>query len=368
MGANTILSEEPLVSIGMPVFNGEPYVSQALDSLLAQDHKNFELIISDNASTDATSAICRGRAAEDKRIRYVRHDHNIGAIGNFNSVLGEATAEYFMWAAADDMWKPRYISTVLAKLLSEPSAVLAFSAFENVGRQAEHVRAYPDLFDLPEGSQFIRLRSYMCQDEKLGKANLIYGLTRRRDLLSAVELNAWQRGVWGSDMLLVFRLLTIGRLVVVNELLFQKRLIDSPPNESFSPVERILLRSLLGRSAAIRSSLRERLPYFGAYASIVAAADLPTIEKARLQAAVANRALKLIWTEVVRELIRPALATASRHAKSGQPVLRRRSSKQSARHDDRPLHSQFHPSSDLAAGAPPAEGASAADPRDAPTR
>src|SRR5450759_757223 len=91
----------PTVSIGMPVYNGEKYISEALDALLAQTFTNFELLISDNASTDGTTAICRHYADRDSRIHYVRQSENRGGVANFKFVLDEARGEYFMWAACD---------------------------------------------------------------------------------------------------------------------------------------------------------------------------------------------------------------------------------------------------------------------------
>jgi glycosyltransferase involved in cell wall biosynthesis len=120
----------PKVSIGMPVYNGEPFIREALDSLLAQTFTDFELIISDNASTDKTEQICREYAAKDKRIRYIRQEINRGAMPNFQYVLDEAVGEYFMWAAADDWWNHDYIRITKSILDSNPSAGLAFSFME----------------------------------------------------------------------------------------------------------------------------------------------------------------------------------------------------------------------------------------------
>jgi glycosyltransferase involved in cell wall biosynthesis len=93
----------PLVSIGMPVYNGERYIRKASDSLLAQDYENFELIISDNASTDETLRIFREYAAIDHRIKVYVHSHNLGAFTNYKNVLELAQGKYFMWAAVDDV-------------------------------------------------------------------------------------------------------------------------------------------------------------------------------------------------------------------------------------------------------------------------
>ncbi len=107
----------PKISIGFPVYNGEKYMRDALDSLLAQTFGAFELIISDNASTDSTQAICQEYAARDPRIRYLRQTENLGAAGNFRFVLAEATAcEYFMWAGADDRWDTGWLAALADKL------------------------------------------------------------------------------------------------------------------------------------------------------------------------------------------------------------------------------------------------------------
>jgi glycosyltransferase involved in cell wall biosynthesis len=108
----------PKASIGMPVYNGEKSIRAALDSVLAQTFTDFELIISDNASTDGTAAICREYGARDRRIRYVRQRENRGPAANFKYVLDEAVGEYFMWAACDDTRSPDFLE-VNCKFLSE---------------------------------------------------------------------------------------------------------------------------------------------------------------------------------------------------------------------------------------------------------
>ncbi|HET9013123.1 MAG TPA: glycosyltransferase family 2 protein [Gemmatimonadaceae bacterium] len=117
----------PVVSIGLPVYNGEATVAAAIESLLAQSFGDFELIISDNASTDATEAICRRLAAGDPRVRYVRQPGNRGPIANFEYVLAEARAALFMWAASDDRWEPEFLADNVRLLEREPAAVSSVS-------------------------------------------------------------------------------------------------------------------------------------------------------------------------------------------------------------------------------------------------
>lgn len=114
----------PRVSIGLPVYNGERYLAEALESLLSQTFRDFELIISDNASTDRTEEICRQYAAQDSRIRYYRNAINLGAARNFNHTAELATGEYFQWACYDDLWSPGCLERCVAVLDHDPAVVL----------------------------------------------------------------------------------------------------------------------------------------------------------------------------------------------------------------------------------------------------
>lgn len=114
----------PRVTIGLPVYNGAQFIEEALDSILAQTFTDFELIISDNASTDQTEQICRTYAVRDKRIRYLRQDHNIGAGNNFNFVFKHASGEYFKWVAHDDVYDPEFLSKCVKLLDEAPRSVV----------------------------------------------------------------------------------------------------------------------------------------------------------------------------------------------------------------------------------------------------
>jgi glycosyltransferase involved in cell wall biosynthesis len=126
------LEETPLVSIGLPVYNGESYLRRALDSLLAQDYSHFELLISDNASTDLTRKICEEYVARDRRIRLNVNQTNIGLVGNFQLVLERARGPYFMWAAYDDIWAETFVGAMVRELETHPDAGVAMSALERV--------------------------------------------------------------------------------------------------------------------------------------------------------------------------------------------------------------------------------------------
>jgi glycosyltransferase involved in cell wall biosynthesis len=123
---------KPRVSIGIPVYNGEKYLRQAIESILSQTYTDLELIVSDNASTDATAAIVLEYAARDPRVRYSRNRINVGAAKNYKVCLELATGEYFRWMAADDYIGPTLIEREVEALDAHADAVLAYSPSQAV--------------------------------------------------------------------------------------------------------------------------------------------------------------------------------------------------------------------------------------------
>ena len=104
----------PRVSVGLPVYNGERFLAQAIDSVLQQTHSDLELVISDNASTDRTEEICRSYTTQDSRVRYFRSSANIGACRNFSRVFELSRAPYFKWACYDDICVPGFLEKCVA--------------------------------------------------------------------------------------------------------------------------------------------------------------------------------------------------------------------------------------------------------------
>jgi glycosyltransferase involved in cell wall biosynthesis len=117
----------PRLTIGLPVYNGEKYLAASLDALLGQSFEDFELIISDNASTDDTAGICRRYLKQDSRIRYIRQPRNLGAAPNHNFVVGQARGELFKWASGDDLYARDLVEYCIDALDEYPHVVLAHS-------------------------------------------------------------------------------------------------------------------------------------------------------------------------------------------------------------------------------------------------
>jgi glycosyltransferase involved in cell wall biosynthesis len=138
------MNGRPRVSIGLPVFNGERFVAEAIDSILAQTFTDFELIVSDNASTDRTEEICRQYAEKDERVRYVRNRDNLGATYNFNQVFHLSSGEHFKWAAHDDLIHPQFLERCVEALDRHPSEVVAYAKWKPIDQEGNAIqRKYP---------------------------------------------------------------------------------------------------------------------------------------------------------------------------------------------------------------------------------
>jgi glycosyltransferase involved in cell wall biosynthesis len=213
-----IMTTAPMVSVGLPVYNGERYLRDALASLLRQDFQDFELIISDNASTDGTPEICRQFANRDRRVRYFRNDANIGANPNFNRTLELARAPLFRWAAHDDLVEPTYLSSCISMLESSPRAVLCHSLVQIIGPDSEPLGVYDaskfrvGSYDVAERFAGLILTRHLCTD--------IFGLVRTEALRQVGGLADY----FGSDRATLAALGLIGRIVHVQAPLHRNRL------------------------------------------------------------------------------------------------------------------------------------------------
>lgn len=209
---------KPLVSIGMPVYNGDKSIREALDSLLAQDYENFELIISDNVSTDRTAEICQEYLAKDKRIRYYLNETNLGAVRNFNRVFELSTGKYFAWAAHDDLWDPTYIRKCVRVLEGNPSVVLCCTSLTFIdedGRLRDIEYEGYDNPDLSSPDIHERVRILILRDGWFA----IYGLIRA----DALKRTGLARKVYGWDVVLLMELCLLGAFAKVPEVLFYYR-------------------------------------------------------------------------------------------------------------------------------------------------
>jgi glycosyltransferase involved in cell wall biosynthesis len=138
----------PTLSVGMPVYNAERYIEEALDSILVQSFDDFELVISDNASIDRTPEICQAYAARDRRIRYVPMAQNVGVVENFNTVFRLSIGRYFKWAAADDVCGPDYLRQAVDVLDGDRTVVLVWARTVGIDERGEQVMLPNEVSDL----------------------------------------------------------------------------------------------------------------------------------------------------------------------------------------------------------------------------
>lgn len=211
----------PRVSIGLPVYNGADYLREALDSLLAQTFTDLEVIICDNASTDETEVICKEYASRDERVRYERQPTNLGAAANYNRCFALARGDYFKWQAHDDVCRPRFVERCVEVLdgpdaadvaVVHPRAVL-------IDADGEVIRDDDDDLALPESRPAARFAHVIHQ---VRAANAVFGLFRR-EVLAATPLI----GVYpASDWMLLAEVALHGRIEIVDEVLFERRIHD----------------------------------------------------------------------------------------------------------------------------------------------
>ncbi|MGA7937390.1 MAG: glycosyltransferase [Kovacikia sp.] len=227
----------PKVSLGLAVYNGERFIREALDSVLAQTFQDFELIISDNASTDGTQKICLEYAARDQRIRYVRNDHNKGAAWNLNRVFELSTGKYFKLVAHDDLIAPTYLAKCVEVLEQNPSILLCHSFMKMIDMQGTVTGELDDGTVIPQSSKLKslikqvlrpvlgdgrmkvdsplpreRFRSQVCT---YNSCHQIHGLMR----IAAVKLPIWDN--YGhSDGVFLAKLALAGPFHLIPEYLF----------------------------------------------------------------------------------------------------------------------------------------------------
>ena len=203
---------DPLVSIGLPVYNGELFISRALDSLLMQDLQDFEIVICDNGSHDSTVKICTAYAERDSRIRLHRNPQNIGLVKNFNRTFELSRGRYFKWAAHDDWHDPRSLSRSVALLEENPTAVACATGVSIVDEHETEFDRWIPTVDLltPQAHERFHRLIWM-----LGEPHLLFGLMRS----SSLRKTALMQRYLGSDRTLLAELSLLGPIVHTPEIL-----------------------------------------------------------------------------------------------------------------------------------------------------
>jgi glycosyltransferase involved in cell wall biosynthesis len=212
-------ARSPRVCVGVPVYNGAKFLTATLDSLLAQTYRDFEIVICDNASTDATESICREYARRDPRVRYVRHRRNIGIAPNFNAAFEQCRSELFKWCAADDLAEPEFLEKCVALLDADPSAVAAYPSTAEIGPDGEHLFDHDEL-NLSQRSAAARLATLVFTNHRKHRAPELWAVYR------ADVLRQWRplKGSYPSaDRVVLARVVLRGAMLRVPDRLFLNR-------------------------------------------------------------------------------------------------------------------------------------------------
>ena len=205
----------PLVSVGVPVHNGEAYLEQTLTALLDQTFGDFELIVGDNASTDRTPAIVAAFAAADPRVRSVRNPTNIGLARNFNRVFQLSQGRYFRWAMADDLVDPTNLQDCVDALEADPGAVLAVPSWDLIdavgGPARDGAEQASFTWDAPTGRRMEQFIDMINGPSSIAVLAYLSGLVRSEALWATDQLGSYP----SSDQVLLGQLLLQGRFVEV---------------------------------------------------------------------------------------------------------------------------------------------------------
>jgi glycosyltransferase involved in cell wall biosynthesis len=234
----------PLITIGFPVRNAERYLAEAFCWLLGQTETNFVLLISDNASTDSTSAICRKFGDDDPRIRYIRQPRNLGATANFEYLLRTATTPLFAWVAADDPRQPEFLEETSALLMREPDALGAATGIEVVDTMSGSTMLARVPTQLADVDPVRRADAALMQ----WGSTALYGLYRREMVLRILG-DSLLPEITGSDQLFVFRLALHGRFVLTERPLMMRRV--SGYAERIGPDGRLHWEKRFGEDGAL---------------------------------------------------------------------------------------------------------------------
>jgi glycosyltransferase involved in cell wall biosynthesis len=309
---------EPLVAIGVPLYNADRFLPEALESLLAQRYRQLRLVLVDDASTDGTAEIAATYAALDGRIVYRRNERRLGMLANWRRAFDLATelfpeAEYFAWGSDHDVWHPRWLSVLLPVLERDPAVVLVYPLNLRISGEGSLLR----------GPWSFQTRGVKRAAERLARAslcmsagNMVYGLYR----ISALRRAGVFRPVLAPDRLLLAELSLYGEFAQVPEILWYRRFTrlagtarqraalfaEPPPRSSYLPW-------WIGHTATLAGALVGAAaghPDFGpgrgaAYTLVYLLAAVVVVVRSSLLAKYCRRAVR--WLRLIVHLLRVRL-------------------------------------------------------------
>lgn len=266
----SVASSGPLVSVGLPVYNGERFLARALDSLLDQTIQDIELIISDNASRDGTQAICEAYARRDRRVRYLRQVANLGAPRNWNVVAREARGEFFKWAAAADICVPHALERCVEAMRRDAGVVVCYGRTQFIDEQErpmEVIDTDVDAMDERPSERFLR----MCT--RLSLNNVQCGVVR----MDVLRRTGYDRLYPSGDLVFSAELVLHGKCLLLPEILVLRRKSPGTFTSMLSPLERQRFYDPQAKAPMKFIHARRHLDHM----ACIARAPIPPMEKLR---------------------------------------------------------------------------------------
>ncbi len=305
----------PLVSIGVPVYNDSAWLRNSLEHLLNQDYPRLEIILADDGSTDDSREICREYAGRDSRIRLFKNKHNLKALGNCKFVFDASSGDYFAWGSGHDYFHKSFVSKTLERLKANPSTVMCCtkSAFvDEEGHVLRTTKAGLDTRGLPPVKRFRKLMEHVTTG---GTANTFYGLYRR-DVLGQKD---FFRKVSGWDIIMLAELSLLGEMTQVDEILYY-RLIHKESRQEHSARH---TEMLFGAHNAIPERFLYHFAASGEFLKMAQNFQLSAIEKQSIFEDIIELDVNMARTAISNEIDRLLVYSgAELHALEPYPQLR----------------------------------------------
>jgi glycosyltransferase involved in cell wall biosynthesis len=261
----------PVVSVGIPVYNGERYLRESIDAILAQTFEDFELIVSDNASTDGTAKICEAYVRQDRRVRYLRQPANLGAPRNYSLLVQHARGRYFKWSSASDTCAPSMLQQCVEVLDRDPGVVLCYGGTQLIDSRGLRLEIYDGDFAVCEPTPHER---YTSLRRRLGLNNAQNGLIR----LEALKQTHLVRAYVASDLAMMTELVLRGKFHLLPEVVLNRRIADDSFSSRLSDAERARFVDPMSGSPHRFDFLRLRVDYIRS----IVGAPIPLRGKSRL--------------------------------------------------------------------------------------
>lgn len=276
-----------LVSVGLPVFNEKEKIGRAIESWLAQDYPNFEIILADNASTDGTREICRNYSDAHERIRLFENVENIGPVRNHHLTFYLSRGEFFIWAGGHDHVHPSFIRKTLNVLQENPSVVMCSVRSEFRGDNDVAWRTTKGGFDsrgMPKHERFAALINHLTSG---ATANFFYGLYRRRFLSDLIDN---QKKIIGADVVMLANLALLGDIIQLDDILYYRYVPQNP--EGKARIKRHIQHIIGGEGFQVNALMPNVGMLFG-YMQVIEESNLPEKERQHMYMTVLREARRI---------------------------------------------------------------------------